>query len=158
MDEATIAPDAHAVVLALQERLAATEHALVVEQARRVYCEQILANVNDAIIIIDRTTQIGEWNAAAERIYGWKAHEVQGRTMGDVLAPRYLDGSTSYDAFTALTQHGVWTGLVAQRHRDGHAVIIEAAVRHLRDAAGQGIGLVGINRDVTTRAAAEEAL
>ena len=70
MGEATIAPDAHAVVLALQERLAATEHALVVEQARRVYCEQILANVNDAIIIVDRTAQILEWNAAAERIYG----------------------------------------------------------------------------------------
>ena len=65
MDEATIVPDLRKVVIALQARLAATEHALVVEQARRVYCEQILANVNDAIIIIDRTTQIVEWNAAA---------------------------------------------------------------------------------------------
>jgi len=142
----------------LQARLAAAEQALAAEHTRRAYYEQILANVSDAIIILDANFQIIEWNTAAERIYGWTAAEAHGRRLGELLALRYLDGSTSAGAYAALEQHGVWTGLIAQRHRDGHEITIESAVRHLRDAAGHVIGLVGINRDVTARVEAEAAL
>ena len=149
------AADAHDT---LQARLAAAEQALAAEQARRVYYAQILANVSDAIIILDASFQIIEWNTAAERVYGWTAPEAYGRRLGELLVPRYLDGSTSAGAYAALEQNGVWTGLVAQRHRDGHEVIIESAVRYMRDVAGQVIGMVGINRDVTAREEAVAAL
>jgi PAS domain S-box-containing protein len=117
-----------------------------------------LAHVNDAVIVVDFGSYILEWNAAAERIYGWSASEVQGRTLGEIVRPRYLNGETDAEAFAALERDGVWIGLVAQRHRDGHEVLIESAVRRLRDASGQVIGLVGINRDVSARAATEAAL
>jgi len=159
MDEGVLpAPDSDDALRTLLSRLAMVEQALASEQARRAYYEQILANVNDAIIIVDTASLILEWNAAAERIYGWAAHEVRGHRLGEVVSTRYLDGSTSRDAFAILEQQGVWTGLVAQPHRDGHEVMIESAVRHLRDEAGQVIGLVGINRDVTARVAAQQAL
>jgi len=142
----------------LQARLAAAEQALAAEQARRAYYEQILANVSDAIIILDASFQVIEWNTAAERVYGWTAPEAHGRRLGELLAPRYLDGSTGAGAYAALEQNGVWSGLIAQRHRDGHEVIIDSAVRYMRDVAGQVIGMVGINRDVTAREEAVAAL
>jgi len=149
------AADAHYI---LQARLAAAEQALAAEQARRAYYEQILANVSDAIIILDASFQVIEWNTAAERVYGWTAPEAHGRRLGELLAPRYLDGSTGAGAYAALEQNGVWSGLIAQRHRDGHEVIIDSAVRYMRDVAGQVIGMVGINRDVTAREEAVAAL
>lgn len=54
----TAAPDSDDALRSLQARLALTERALADEQARRIYYEQILANVNDAIIIIDAKYQI----------------------------------------------------------------------------------------------------
>jgi PAS domain S-box-containing protein len=142
----------------LRTRIAALEQALAAERAQSENYKHLLASVNDAIILLDNTFRIQKWNPAAERIYGWTAEEAIGNRLSELLPTRYLNNSTTEDAFTAITKHGVWTGLVAQQHRDGHEIIIDSAVRPLYNAAGELSGLVGINRDVTARYVAEQAL
>jgi two-component system, cell cycle sensor histidine kinase and response regulator CckA len=115
---------------------------------------QVFKNVNDAVIVLDMDLSIQAWNPAAERMYGWKATEVVGKTVATVLQTRFFEGQTRKATLATLEQDDVWTGLVAHRHRDGHEILIESAVGYLRNADGEITGFVGINRDVSAREAA----
>lgn len=146
-------------LVALRARIAALEQELAAERGQRQHHEHILANANDAIIVLNPEFLIQEWNAGAERMYGWAADEVRGKQLREVIRQRYLDtATTSASAFGALLAQGVWMGMVAQRHRDGYELIVDSAVRALRDEQGTLTGLIGINRDVSDRYQALAAL
>ncbi|MCX7790294.1 MAG: diguanylate cyclase [Chloroflexaceae bacterium] len=121
------------------------------------YQANLLANVPDAVIATDLAFQIQSWNAAAERIYGWMAHEVMGRSVDDVLVTRYTHDSEEF-ALQTLFSQGQWSGEVEQRRRDGSYVPIQSSVALLRNAAGQVTGIVAINRDISERRHAERLL
>lgn len=50
----------------------------------------MIATSLDGIIIADEWGKILEFNAAAERIFGWQAEEVVGRSIADVIIPHHL--------------------------------------------------------------------
>jgi PAS domain S-box-containing protein len=117
----------------------------------------LLDNVADAVIAVDAELNIRYWNQAAESIYGWQAADVLGRSSAEILKViRYLDGSESAHVLQIVSAEGVWRGEVVQRHRSGCSLIIDAAIHLLRNPAGETIGMVGVNRDVTTRHKLEE--
>jgi DNA-binding NarL/FixJ family response regulator/signal transduction histidine kinase len=79
------------------------------------------------------------WNAGAERMYGWSAHEVLGRRVGEVVdAPMGRQGARA-------------RGEVAARRRDGSALTVELTTVDVRDADGQLTGFLALHRDVTAR-------
>ncbi len=121
------------------------------------YQASLLANVADAVIATDHAFQIQSWNAAAERIYGWMAGEVLGRRVDDVLVTSYIYDSEEA-ALQVLFSEGRWSGEVEQRRRDGSHVPIQSSVALLRNDAGQVIGMVAINRDISERRHAERLL
>ncbi len=41
----------------------------------------------DAVITADRDCRVTGWNAAAERIFGWRVEEIMGRPIGDTIVP-----------------------------------------------------------------------
>ncbi len=129
-----------------------TEQHLAEERLR--YQANLLANVADAVIATDLAFQIQSWNAAAERIYGWTASEVVGRSVDEVLKTRYIHDSEE-SALQTLFSDGQWSGEVEQRRRDGSYVPIQASVALLRNGAGQITGMVAINRDISERRHAE---
>ncbi|KPV51782.1 hypothetical protein SE17_19270, partial [Kouleothrix aurantiaca] len=103
-------------LVALRARIAALEQELAAERQHRLYHDHLLSNVNDAIIVLNPEFRIEEWNAGAERIYGWTENEVRGKQLSSVLQQRYLDPSTtSTSAFEQLLARGAWIGMVAQR-------------------------------------------
>ncbi|HZB95815.1 MAG TPA: PAS domain S-box protein, partial [Herpetosiphonaceae bacterium] len=115
--------------------------------------------VNDAAIIIDTNKQILSWNRAAEAIYGWVAAEVLGKCVDDVIPViRFLNGSTIHDVRVAYEHEGYWNGEVIQRHRDGHELVIDGTSQVIRDDHGAITTIIAVNRDVTARKQAEEAL
>jgi PAS domain S-box-containing protein len=115
--------------------------------------------VNDAIFLADAAWQIQQWNRAAEQIYGWPRAEAIGRSIWDVIpVVRYFGDSSDELATLALRRDGIWRGEFVQRTRDGREVVIEGSSRAIQDAQGAIQGYIGINRDITARRAAEDAL
>lgn len=65
-----------------QERLQLSEHRI----------RTIIETASDAFIAIDSDGRIGEWNAQAERMLGWKREEVMGERLSDLVIPeRYRE-------------------------------------------------------------------
>jgi PAS domain S-box-containing protein len=124
-----------------------TERKQIERQLR--YQAQLLENVSDAVMAIDNNTCITSWNRAAETLYGWKATEVLGKKLYQILPTSYLNGTSEEDALESMRSTGKWVGEVIQKRKDGSEVIVEACVSYLRDEKGDIIGMVSINRDLT---------
>jgi PAS domain S-box-containing protein len=147
------------------EKLTATLQTLRDEMDERkeaeeqlAYQARLIANVNDAIIATDEDLVVNYWNQAAEQIYGWKAEEVMGRTASEVLQSEFLDGNTRSKALQKVNEIGELRTAVTHLRKDGTRIFVEARTSTLRNEDGKTIGYIGINRDVTERKRAEQAL
>ncbi len=130
----------------------------------------ILSSMFDAVITADEQGIIETFNDAAERLFGWRAYEVIGRSLA-VLMPTPMHDQ--HDVFMTNYRRGgqAWNigkerELVAQR-KDGSLVPIELAITEIIDqgdyfnTSGGGNGrrsFVGVIRDITERKSAESAL
>src|SRR5690606_15727308 len=72
------------------------------------YQAYLLSNVSDAIISTDINFNIKTWNSAAEKLYGWQADEVIGKSMEQVLQTTYLHDSKER-AWLALLKESKWS-------------------------------------------------
>ena len=108
----------------------------------------ILQHVSDAIFAVDFERRIQSWNPGAERIYGWRADEVIGKPLREMLKPIYPE-TTLEEINAVFAEKQTWIGELIQHHKDGTRLHIVANVSYLRDEAGKPIGIVTVNRDVT---------
>jgi len=94
------------------------------EQRRKYinYQAGLLDDVSDAIISLDSKFNVVSWNHAAERIYGWTAHEVIGHALNDFVKTEYMHGETSQEAIRSVAEKGSWHGEVTQHRKDGSAL------------------------------------
>ena len=72
-----------AVALINDERRRATARLAESEARARL----IIDTAHDGFVGMDSAGRIVAWNTQAESIFGWKADEVLGRTLGDVIVP-----------------------------------------------------------------------
>jgi PAS domain S-box-containing protein len=124
-----------------------TERKQIERQLR--YQAQLLENVSDAVMAVDNDYIITSWNTAAEKLYGWTATEVLGKTFIEFCQQHTSMGQDEQDAIKAMQSAGKWVGEVVQKRKDGTEVIVEACVSYLRNEKGNIIGMVSINRDIT---------
>jgi len=116
----------------------------------------LLDRAQDAIMVrnLDRTIRF--WNKGAERLYGWTAEEVLGKTMAELMYP---DPQVLLDSMAkTLANDGDWTGELEQRARDGSVVCIEARWTVVRDEQGKVNGVLGINTNIRERKRAREEI
>ncbi len=126
-------------------------------ESRAAYQAKLLASVHDAILATDDHLILTAWNAAAEQIYGWRADEVLGRSVGDVIRSDLTDAQRS-DALKTLAKTGRFFGEIVQYTRDGRRICVEGHISVLQDDAGRVTGYVAANRDITERKRAEDEL
>ena len=110
----------------------------------------------DAIVVrnLDRTLRF--WNKGAERLYGWSAEEVLGKTMEEEMyrTPELL--VAPFDRMVAADAD--WTGELEQMASDGSALYVEARSSVVRDEHGQVTGVMTVITDIRERKQAREEI
>lgn len=122
------------------------------------YQAGLLQDVSDALIATDMQHKITFWNNAAEKMYGWNVEEVFGRRLDDFFQTEYTQGEDEEQALQSLLKSGHWKAEVTQRRKDGSRLPVMSSVALVRDEDGNIAGMVAVNRDITERKQAEQAL
>jgi two-component system sensor kinase FixL len=116
----------------------------------------LLSLAHDAIIVRDLESRVTFWNRGAEETYGWTAEEAMGRVTHELLRTTFPAALDAIHA--AVSEHGKWEGELAHVRRDGTAILVASRWSVQRDDRGAPIAILEINRDITDRRRAEEAL
>ncbi len=114
------------------------------------YLAAIVESCDDAIIgkTVDGT--VVSWNAGAERLYGYPAVEMVGRSIA-VLIPPYRPDELP-ELMVRLKHGQVSENFETVRIRkDGSPVEVSITLSPIRDAAGNLIGASSVARDITRR-------
>ncbi len=128
------------------------------EQEERIrYQNKLLEFASDAIIGTDGDYRIKFWNKSAEKLYGWKAKEIIGKKIDEVIKMD-MDYKRRLEIRKIAQKTGYWRGEVVQYDRNGKKLYIEMAISDLRDEKGQVVASVGINRDISEKIRYEKAL
>src|SRR5207247_2117225 len=107
----------------------------------------LLDQVQLALIVRDLEDRICFWNKGAERLYGWRADEVAGENVYDLLFPRELQGIEEKERVLAET--GEWTGELRQVTKTQTAIVVESRWKLRRDESGKPKSVLMVNKDIT---------
>lgn len=117
----------------------------------------LLDAVEQAVIATDAGGQILYWNRFAEELYGWRAKEVIGKAIIDVLLPAPSAERERGQAAMA-DPPGMKANDWLLPHRDGRSILVHAVPTSIVDADGRTIGIVGVSWDVAENRRFEQEL
>jgi PAS domain S-box-containing protein len=130
-------------------------------EERLRYHAYLLENVHDAVIAMDEQLLVTAWNKGAQEMYGWRADEVLGRNLFEVV-PSDLSEEQRAHALRELSERGRFHTEAMTYGKDGMPVYAEGFTIALRegqqDEEGQITGYVSIRHDISERKRAEEKL
>jgi PAS domain S-box-containing protein len=116
----------------------------------------IVESSEDAVVSKTLQGVITSWNPGAERIFGYSAAEVVGRSITVLFPPERL---TEEDQLLARIRRGerIEHFETVRVRKDGQRIDISVTLSPIRSAAGDIIGVSKIARDITDRKRLEEA-
>ncbi|HEV7437142.1 MAG TPA: PAS domain S-box protein [Pseudorhizobium sp.] len=126
---------------------------------REAHLRSILDTVPDAMIVIDEGGVISSFSAAAERLFGYLAEEVQGRNVKMLMPSPDRERHDGYlDRYVATGERRIigYGRVVTGQRKDGTVFPMELAVGETR-VNGKRI-FTGFVRDLTSRHKIEEEL
>ncbi|MEW6076358.1 MAG: sensor domain-containing diguanylate cyclase [Thermodesulfobacteriota bacterium] len=120
--------------------------------------ESIVANLHEALFVVDRDRRIQYWNRAAENLTGFTAGEVIGlRCSANILIHIDADGTSLCGEgcpLDATIRDGeTRQAEVFMRHKSGHRLPVLVRVTPLRNEQGEIIGGIELFSDNTARQA-----
>jgi two-component system CheB/CheR fusion protein len=131
--------------------------ALKQAEAEREKLAAIVDSTQDGIIGKTLDGVITSWNAGAERMYGYPARDAVGRTLDLIVPPE--ERSRMSAIFERLRRgERVEPFETVRMRKDGRRLDISLTFSPVRDASGRLFGASGIDRDISDRKQAEEAL
>jgi PAS domain S-box-containing protein len=126
-------------------------------ECERAWLAAIVDFCSDAILSKKLDGTITSWNAAAERMYGYPAAEVIGRSI-ELLVPR--DRLEELRGMDERLEHGerVPPLETVRLTGDGRRIDVALTMSPIIDHTGSVVGASGIGRDISERRRADEAL
>ena len=118
--------------------------------------DSIINDSADVIFALDIEGHFRSWNRAAERVFGWRAEEMIGRHLSEIVPPDLLQQGELKQIEAAILAQGQCHLETIRLAKDGRPVPVEVTVSLLRDPQGNPIGRSAILRDITERRRLEE--
>ena len=119
-------------------------------EAISAYLASIVQSCDDAIIGKTLDGTVVSWNAGAERLYGYTAEEMIGRSIS-LLVPSYRPTELP-EIFRAIKRgEGVNCLETVRLCKDGRLVEVSLTISPIKDAAGRVVGASTVARDITRR-------
>ncbi|MEO7577679.1 MAG: PAS domain S-box protein [Massilia sp.] len=145
-----------AIYQLVTERQAAQVQAL----ARESLISSILEHAPDAFVSVNRAGTVLQWNASAERTFGWTREEAIGADIEQLIVPAsmreaYRASMAQFARGEGLPSVGTQARVITM-HRDGHLVPVDRSLGIV--AHGNEMIATAFLRDATGRIAFEEAI
>ncbi len=117
---------------------------------RRIYLENIMEYLPDAVVTQDAKGRILEWNPEAERLFGYTSDEVVGKKVDELVAPPDTKEFKETTGFTRQLLAGkpVLPVEVVRYRKDGTQVDVRLAASPILKE-NKIIGTVALYRDIT---------
>ncbi|MEN3975279.1 PAS domain S-box protein [Emcibacter sp. SYSU 3D8] len=117
----------------------------------------IVESSNDAILAKDMNSIVTDWNEGAERLFGYKAHEIVGSSVLALIPPSHRDEEV---AVLRRIRRGerIDNFTTTRLTRDGRTIDVSITASPVKSPDGQMIGASIIARDITAQIAHEREL
>jgi PAS domain S-box-containing protein len=110
----------------------------------------IIESSDDAIISKDLNGNVVSWNRGAEKLFGYTAAEIIGKSVMTLFpADREDEEPRIIERIRRGEQVSHYE--TVRRHKDGHEIAVSLSVSPIRDKAGKVIGASKIARDISER-------
>jgi PAS domain S-box-containing protein len=126
------------------------------EEIRAQYAA-IVESSDDAIIAKTLDGVISAWNGAAERMFGYTAHEAIGQSIRSIIPPD-LNDEEHHLLSRLRAGERVEHHQTVRLTKAGQRIDVSLTISPLRDPAGRVVGCAKIARDITAARRAEAAL
>ncbi|MDP9050425.1 MAG: PAS domain S-box protein [Acidobacteriota bacterium] len=123
----------------------------------RLQLAAIVDSSDDAIISKDLQGIITTWNAAATRLFGYRPHEIIGRSVL-TLIPEELHSEEPEILRKVTAGERIEHFETRRRRKNGELFQISLTISPIRDSSGRIVGISKIARDITERKLTEAAL
>ena len=117
---------------------------------------ELLDLAHDAIIVRDLDSRAIFWNRGAEETYGWNKEAALAQDTHTLLQTRFPISREAIDQI--LMKKGQWEGELAHIRADGNPIVVASRQALQRNEAGAPVAILEINRDITVRQQALEAM
>ena len=126
------------------------------EKSARARLAAIVESSDDAIIAKDLNGVITDWNSASERMFGYTAQEMVGRSILAIIPPE-LQHEEPVILSKIRAGERVEHYETYRVHKSGRRVDVSLTLSPMRDAAGRVIGASKIARDISERLRSDNA-
>lgn len=109
----------------------------------------LLNLTHDSVFVRDRNNVITYWNHGAEERYGWTNEEAVGQVSHQLMHTQFPAPLNEIEA--ELTRTGRWEGELVHTKKDGAELVVASRWSLQRDKAGNYLGVLETNNDVTER-------
>ena len=115
----------------------------------------IVESSSDAIVGKDLDSNVTSWNTGAERMFGYTASEIIGRSITQLIPP---DRQDEEDKILARIRRGerVEHFETVRLRKDGRLIDVSVTVSPIRNSTGEIIGASKVARDITERKRVDE--
>ncbi len=138
-------PEAPQNITELKEVRTAFEHAV----AKSAHLAAIVTSSGDAIVSIDATGKVQSWNSGAEKLFGYAANEMLGRSILPIIpANRRKDFEAELVEVSAGRNHRSET---KRQSKDGREIDVSIDMAPIYGADGQITAMSSIIHDISVR-------